>query len=289
MAKAKDLLAGLSGKKTPAKTDNRASRPNMELPPALEATFRRFIGAWAVAEQAEKRRDQEQETLDEGCFLMWTDTLWKTKNRPANPSMKNDKEGMAAIFQVQERYSLNKPEVSEGKTLAEVLIQTFIDLFSATGMDDNEAEVAATRLVNSEFDMTPKKSVDFIRLAMGHYEGEGKNKTWVEASEAEQAIAIKIITLLQARTLEDIEAENLLTDDEASQAVEEKDSVVIRKGFLNRVCGYVKSLDQLRTIFKIIKPVKFPSHVKFAENTTPEEKAHRLLEEAKDIFGMTGK
>lgn len=288
---AKDLLGSLTaGKKPTKKVNAAATRPDLELSPALETAFERFAGADALAEVVDARRDQEKDFLNDGCFQTWTERLWKAKNRPANPELKIEKNGkvdIQGIYQVQERYSFNAPDVPDGKSLEEVVIEKFTDLFVATGMTQADAETNATQLVTNELTLSPKPIIDLDRLVNGHYEGEGKNKNFVEASAAEQEIASKLIQMMKARTPKELSEIGCFTDEEFDAAVEYKAQVVVKKGFLQRVSTYVNSLDQLRMVFTIIKPVKFPQAKKFADADTPDEKNRRLLAVACDILGVT--
>jgi hypothetical protein len=65
-----------------------------------------------------------------------------------------------------------------------------------------------------------------------------------------------------------------------------KNNVDVKKGFLDRVCSYVSSIEQLKAIFTVIKPIIWPGQVKFAVNDNPTEKNHRMWMEAKDILGV---
>jgi len=288
---AKDLLGSLTaGKKPTKKVNAAATRPDLELSPALETAFERFAGAAALADVVDARRDQEKDFLNDGCFETWTERLWKAKNRPANPELKIEKGGkvdIQGIYQVQERYTFNAPEVPDNKTLEEIVIEKFVDLFVATGMAQADAETKATQLVTNELTLSPKPIIDLDRLVNGHYEGEGKNKNFVDATPTEQAIASKLIQMIKARTPEELAAVGTFTDEEEEAAVEYKAQVVVKKGFLQRVCTYVNSIEQLRMVFTVIKPVKFPQAKKFAEADTPDEKNRRLLAVACDILGVT--
>ncbi len=288
-ASAKELLSSLTKKKPlPKKPDSRSSRPELALPQELEATFTRFIGAHAVAEVVDARREQEKAALDEGCFDLWVEKLWKSKARPANPSVKLDKNGspdLAAIFQVHERYQ-TAFEIPEDKSPADEAIALFRSVFASIGMNAADAEADAKALVENEIDFTPKTSVEFNKLVNGHYEGDGKNRTFVEATPEEQALATKAILLLHARTKADLSRCEPLTDEEEAAIIDTKYNVVIRPSFLQRVCNYSRSLDQLKKIFSVIKPVKYPSHIKFAFSDTPEEKNKRLQGEFANILGV---
>jgi CheY-like chemotaxis protein len=223
---AKDLLGSLTaGKKPTKKAAATSSRPDLELSPALSTAFERFAGAHALLDVVEARRDQEKDFLNDGCFETWTERLWKAKNRPANPELKIDKNGQTdiqGIYQVQERYTFNAPDVPDGKSLEEVVIEKFVDLFTATGMSQTDAETAATNLVTNELTLSPKPIIDLDRLVNGHYEGEGKNKNFVEATPAEQAIASKLIQMIKARTPEELSEVGCFTDEEESLSLQQE-------------------------------------------------------------------
>ncbi len=290
-ASAKDLLSGLTaGKKaTPKKTDSRANRPELELSSALEQAFINFAAADALAEEVNSRIEREKDFLNDGCFQMWTETLWKNKSRPANPALnveKNGQDDIQGIYQVQERYSLNMPEVPSDKTLAEAVMDKLADLFVATGMNQEEAETKAGSLVENELILSPKPLIDLDRLVNGHWEGEGKNKTFVEASAFQQGIATKLITMIRARSPEELAEAGTFTDEEADELLEYKAQLKVKTGFLSRVTQYVNSLEQLRMVFSIVKPVRFPQAKKFAAADNAEERNRRLLSTACDILGV---
>lgn len=289
---AKDLLSSLiQGKKpTPKKTENRANRPALELTPALEQAFINLGAAEGLEELIESRIEREKDFLDDGCFKIWTEGLWKQKNRPANPTLevsKNGRPDIQGIYQVQERYKLNAPEISQEKTLEEAVTDKLVDLLVGAGMPQKEAETKAGDLVANELVLNNKPIIDLDRLTNGHWEGTGKNKTFVEASQTEQAVASKLIKLIKARSNEDLAAAGHFTDEEAEELLELKPQVKVKTGFLTRVTNYVNNLDQLRIVFSIIIPVHFPQIKKFAASDTAEEKNRRHLETAADIIGLS--
>jgi hypothetical protein len=290
---AKSLLSSLTaGKKAqPKKSESKPVRPELALDqhPTLKEAFRRFIEAWAVEEIVDQRLVQEKAILNDGCFDIWTDGLWRGKTRPANPSLEipNEKgqDDLVGLYQVQERYSLNLPQVPEGQELKDVVIEKLTEAFKATGMPDDEAADAASNFVNTELVLGVKPVVDLDRLTNGRWEGTGKNKSFIEATKDEQAIAAKVITLLQARSKTDLASAECLSDEEMSQAVQFLPNVMVKPGFLNRVCSYVKSVDQLRCIFSVVRPTRFPQGRKFGASDTPEEKNRRLAAAFKDMMG----
>lgn len=287
---AKDLLSSLTaGKKPTKKVNAAATRPELALTPELETAFERFAGAKALLDLVEARETQEKDFLNDGCFQYWTERLWNQKNRPANPELRIEKDGkvdIQGIYQVQERYVFNAPVVPEDKTLEDCVIEEFVKLFTATGMSADDAQTNATNLVTQELTLTPKPIIDLDRLGTGHYEGDGKNKTFVEASAEEQAVASKLIRMLKERNPKNLATIGCFTDEEETLALEYKAQMVVKKGFLQRVCTYVNSLDQLRQVFSIIKPVKFPQAKKYADADSQDEKNRRLLAVACDILGI---
>lgn len=290
---AKDLLSGLTaGKKAePKKAASAVSRPELDLDahPQLKDSFRRFMEAWAVEEVVDQRLTQEKALLNDGCFDIWSENLWKSKSRPANPSLEipnaKGQDDLVGLYQVQERYSLNLPQVPEGQELKDVVIENLAEAFKGTGMSDTDADAAAAKFVNTELVLGVKPVVDLDRLTNGRWEGTGKNKSFIEATTTEQAIASKIITLLQVRNKSDFGNAEPLDDSEMSQAVQFLPNVMVKPGFLNRVCSYVNTLDQLRCVFNVVKPVRFPQGRKFAVSDTPQEKNDRLAAAFKDMMG----
>lgn len=290
-ASAKELLSSLTAGKKPTTATNTRNRPELEVPAELEETFRRFIGADALEEIVSARSEAEKKMLVSAFFDHWVDRIWKLKTRPANPQVKIDneagKEDMSCIFQVVEKMSVTLPEANDNQTPAEVALNLFETLFTNTGMDSKQAKEAATKLVENEIDFTPIVSINLTKLIEGHYEGEGRNKTRVDASAEEQAIAQKTLALLNVRTQKDFLDCEPLTDKEAGMLIETKHKAMVKPNFLQRVCGYVHNIDQLRAIFTVLKPEQRVSGKKFAASDTPEEKTRRLLGVAIDILGVS--
>lgn len=285
---AKQLLSNLTaGRKPKTKAESKPSRPEMKLKPATEATFVQLCMATELEEQFESRRNAEKELVNSECFDNWVEALWKSKNRPANPSLRVDnakgQPDCTANFITSDRFTFNLPETKEDETLAEALIESFIVLFTAKGMDKDQAEAAATGLVNNELDLAQRPYIDFFKWLYGHYEGEGKGRTFVEATPEEQALGGKAIAALQCQNKKDFTP---LTPDELAQLIETKANVSVKKGFFERVCSYVHSVDQLKAVFSIMKPVFWQGQVKFAVSDTPEDKNRRLLQAAKEFLGV---
>lgn len=287
---AKQLYSKLTtGKKAePKKADAKAKRPALPLTDAEKLNLKRFAAAYSVSKEVEARRDNEKAFLNTTCLNKWVDELWKTKNRPPTQFLSVDnadgKPDVTANFIVSDKYSFNMPEVKEDETLAEAFTRKFVEIFTATGMDENEADAAAVSLVNSELDLAQRPHIDLFKWLVGHYEGEGENKVFKDASEEEKALGVKVLTNLQCR---DKNSFIPLTDEEFATLVETKNHLDVKKGFLQRVCSYVKSVDQLKAVFTVIKPIVWPGQVKFGVSDNLSERNNRMWMEAKDILGVS--
>jgi hypothetical protein len=264
-----------------------AKRPAITLTSQEELTFRRFTAAYAVAKEVDARRDNEKALFNFSCLLKWIEDLWMAKNRPPTQFVAaNNLDGtpdMSANFIVSDKYTFNIPEVKESETLDEAFTRKFVELFVATGMDKDDAEAAAVSLVNNELDVAQRPNIDLFRWLVGHYEGEGENKAFKDATNEEKVLGVKILTNLQCQQSNKFVP---LTQEEYDQIIEMRNNIDVKKGFLQRVCSYVKTLDQLKAIFTVIRPIVWPGQTKFGISDTPKRRNERMWFEAKDILGV---
>jgi hypothetical protein len=244
----------------------KSNRPVMPIPTDVVETFIRFAGAKSVFDVAEARKDAEANVLNESLFNAWTDDLFKQGNQPPNPDLKTAKDDghtdISAKFQVQKRFKLNilpgDGNINERLALS----------LGFSGV----SKAVAQKLITEEIDLTPQTVIrPFNELLYGHYE----NKVFVESSEKEKAIALKLLKFAM---------ENL-TEEERNIAIKKEESVKVKEGFFQRVTGYIKNIGQLRGIFKIIVPVYYTSHIKFGVSDTPDERINRLTEECRKMLG----
>lgn len=284
---AKDILGKL--KKQPAPSIKPA-KTELELTPELDAIFERYGGVKSLFDDVEARLEIEKSFLKDGCFDLYLERFWEYKTQLQNPPIKRDKKGaVAGTVDIEAMYiftsnlKLQMPQLKENQEPRDALIEEFAERLADKGMQ--QAREVATRLVDTEIDFTPKTGDTLDRLLNGHSEGDGKTRIWVPASEAEQALGTKVLFLLDCRNVADLKQENLLTDDEMQQVIRPIDRISIRPGFLNRVCGYVNSLDQLKEVFKIIKPNGYVSRCQFGKSDTDAERNNRKFAIAKQILG----
>ena len=263
---AKSLLQELTKNKksAPPKQD----RPTVEVTEPVLAAFTRLVGANAVLQVAEARKEVEEELIKEEMLTAFAEALYRIGSVPANPRLEtkvDDKPDMAGIFQVQNRFKITIPESVDGN---EDITARFVFALQSVGMGDSDAE----QLVATEIDAEPLVALrPFNELVNGHYEGEGKNKTFVEATEQEKATGQKLLQFAMGMPSEP------LTEAEKDIALRYEDRIKVKEGFLQRLRGYCKSEAILRGVLRVITPVHFVSHMKYGISDTPEEKQRRLV------------
>jgi len=268
-----DLLKQLNKTAKNTKSAPKNERPTMEVPPEALEAFKRLVGANSVLDVCEARKEVEATYVNGIMLDAFSESVFKNGTQPANPRFEvsvNGKPDMSGLFQVQTRFKIN---IEEG--LDEVQNRLILALRLA-GLDEEHAKA----LVENEIDVEPVTTLrPFDELVNGHYQGMGKNRTFVEATEKEKAVGTKLLSFVLGQPAEPF------TDDEREVAVVSKENIKPKPGFMQRICNYASSVDEIKAIFMVISPTHFVSHMKFAISDTPEQRQTRLIEEAARILG----
>lgn len=272
MSNAKDLLKKFGNVKatTPVKQTKKDERPIVEIPNEALDSFKSFAAAKAVFDVVESRMEAEKGIVNDAIFPLFVKTLYEIGKQPTNPKMEvleNGKVDMSGIFQVQTRYKIEVPEGSD--PLADRLRQAILD---NTGIPQDKVD----QLMENEVDAALVIGIrNFAELMEGHYVG----REFVPATEAEQRAGTKVLSLIMG---EDTEP---LTDAERELIKVETEKIKVKEGFLERVSLYCENYEQCLALLHILKPVYFPSHLKFAASDTPERRIARLKLAAVDMIG----
>lgn len=299
-ASAKDLLKNLTGTKKAPAASKAPSNPEFPVPADLQETFQRYIVAEAIGDAISDRVDNAAEELKAGFLKFWVGQLWATKSRPGNPRFYVTRDGgsrdAAAVFQVQDAFSFNLGDVPEGSEAAKIdlLKVALVAALEATGLAGRKAEELAGRLIELEIENVDKKSIDLNRLVDGYWQGVGKNRQKVEASEQDQALALKVISLLTLNP-DDLAGLNpkdfkeqvlplLLAPAEVGQVITVAEGIGVKKGFLNRVAGLVSSEAELRAVLSVIKPKVALGTQEFGLGQDDNVKQARKLEAVSEMF-----
>ena len=241
-----------------------------------QEVFKRWIEAKILSEPVLQRMENSKDFLNDICLQEFTEKFYECKNRPSNPQlvcMKGGKEDCTATWIFTDKFKVRLPEIQDGQDAKTIYIAAFCEL----GLHAFEAE----KLVDNELIINPVIGVRPLNdLLNGHFE---KSREFIPASDIEKSAGLKLASFLTARTEPIIEP---LTDEERQVMIDRNDGVSVRTGFLERVCNYARSSIELLAIFKLLQPVVYPSHAKFAVNDNPIEQNNRKISAAANILGV---
>lgn len=275
-----------------------ADRPVVDID---EETQQKFISFAATKELCDIfEADKKSQTDDVYSAIMdrYKNSLWKSKSQPKNPAIKVlnkdgkvDAEGLF-IVTVGSKIKINMPEVGEEDSPEEVMIRTLVDL----GVSINNAE----RLVSNEVSFVPQWSLNFTDMLHGVY-SEGKLQPANDVQIAASEILFQVINGVD----EDGNALSPKSRTEMLKNITEDGWTAIKNNvdahtkyfpqlvdgtkFLDRVCNYANTFEELNAIMTMFVPVHFCRSVKFAVSDSRDDKIDRLISEAKStIAGSSG-
>ena len=253
----------------------KAVKWQIPLDPDGEMVFVNWLSAKVVSEPVLQRLENSKDILNQICISEFCERFFQARSRPSNPQLQISKNGNVdhtASWLFTDKFKVKLPEVQEGLDPKKVYITAFTDI----SLHPSDAE----NLVNNELILNPVIGVRPItELLTGHY---GSNREFVPANEIEKSAGKKLAAFLSGSGKITLEG---LTNDEKLALIQRDSGVSIRNGFLERVCSYCKSSEQLVAIFTLIQPVVYPSYAKFAINDNPVEQGNRKIAAAAEILG----
>lgn len=263
----KDLFGKMDKKtKTPELIKVKV-RPSLELSEEEEKELVTYVGYSAVFKRVEERYNNQKAEVTQHCFDSWTKFLWDNKCVPKeNPKVEAKENGrtVSAIFQVQNRFSLNVA-VEEDQEPENAVI----DMLVAVGVK----EETAMEIVSKELDFTPKRGVKNLSEVMEQEGGEGAVTRFMTMcyTDAENGNSIEV---------------EPLTDADRALLFYNTASTTVANGFYDRLPTYVKSLEELRAVLSVIKPSHvYPSHAKMVVGKTADDELKALKDIAGDMLG----
>lgn len=263
-------------KATPA-PKGKVAKWRLDFTPTEEAAFARWIEAKTVSEPVMQRLEHTKDTLNEICLTKFAQKYFEQKNKPSNPQLVSQKDGKddhTASWIFTDKFKFRFPEVPEGHDARIVYIEAFVE----AGLHQTDAE----KLIHQELILNPVIGIKPLNdLLNGHF---GHGREFVPATDTEKSAGMKIAAFLSGKSTSSLE---LLTDEEKIAAIQRDSGVTVRPGFLERVCGYAKSVNDLMIIFRLISPVVYPSYPKFAMNDTPVAQGDRKIQAAAEILGTS--
>lgn len=268
-----------------------SERPVIDLPASTQAKFIKFSCVKEIFDKVEEKKQIQQREVSSEIWERFVDTLWTSKCQPANPNIQAKAAGKVDatgqfIVSAGSKIKIDMPEPDEAEMPEDALIRGLVN----AGVDSSNAE----RLVSSEVSFVPNWSLNFTDLMRGEVR-EGK----INAPTSNQSSAAEI--LFCAINGEDLDG-NQISDKERldllggisgdgwmalKEAVDRKTSyvpiLVDSKDFLDRVCRYANTIDELKGILTVFKPVYYCQRVVFAPSDSAESKTSRMVSEAKSI------
>jgi hypothetical protein len=271
-----------------------SERAVIELDRDTQAKFINYACSKELFDLVDKQKSQQQKEVSSEIYERFADALWLSKSQPQNPAIKAetssgrvDAEG-TFIVSGGSKIKVNMPEPREDESPEDALVRGLVDV----GVSLSNAE----RLVTSEVSFVPQWSLNFTDMMRGEVKG-GKitppTPTQMTASEI-------LLCVINGEDLEGNELDSKkrsemlkgITDDgwfAIKANVEGRTTyfptLVDSADFLDRICEYAESRDELGAILTVFNPVYYCSRVKFAVSDSVEDKRERLVEEAKTIIG----
>lgn len=281
-ASAADLLGQLSDLAPATEKPKAGAKQRWEvvLTGGDAALFNRWITAKSVYEVVESRLENTKDELGEFAMGIVSDALWKSKTKPLNPTLtiKNGNSlDSTAVYLFQDKFKYRFPDVPDGVKARD----HFVQVFAGLGLELGDA----TKLVDQELDLNPVVGIrPLTELTQGRY---GEKRQYVEATAEEKEAGRKLMAYLVGQPDDDGNVTvNALTPAERALIIKRDPGIKVKAGFIGRVCNYVHSVEQLKAVFKVIVPIAYPAHQKFAVNDTPEARANRLKDATADIIGV---
>ena len=250
------------------------NRPQYDAPLAAIEALSRFIPADNIRKIAEKRASNANDEASEILFKAFCESLWKHKIVPSNPKMiildGANQPDMSAIYQVQDRFTPSNMKLPEftNDTTEEDIFEGVVDALANAGIED----VDARKLVTAEVETSKRRNIRSLNeLALGHFDPQ---KQWVEATQAEQSVAEKLMDFLDTLSAEE---QSLIRRDETK--------VTLKAQFLTRVCNYAHHPLQVEAILTIFSPVNFISHAVLGLSDNESTKILKLQQAASEMIG----
>lgn len=259
-------------------------RPVVALDSETEEQFVQFAAASEIYSLAEERKKSLSTPLTEVIFDKYVDCLWNSKRQPQNPNIKAKVDGRLEatgmfVISTGARIQVPMPKANEGEPLEDAMIRNLTEI----GL----SRTNAASFVTNEVSFVPAWNLNFTEAL------QSSEDIQREAAEilfcvinGEDAEGNVLDATSRLKTLQAI-------SESGWECLKEKiignatyvPSLVDGNGFLDRVCNYVDSREELGRLLSLFKPTKGYRSVKFAVSDNETVKNQRLWSEAKTVIG----
>jgi len=259
--------------------------------PELEEQFLEFAATKELFDIFEARKKTESKLVYEKLWEIFKDKVWQHKVQPKNPTIEvviNGVQEAKGIFMVKggSSFKVNMSKVMEKQHPRDVFVN---DLMTA-GFSN---KAMAVEIFEKELDTTPTWILDFTELMHGRI----IDKKFISSEAHEMDAAKKLFVALQGE--QKGRKFDLATRRALLSSIDEVGLDALRKnilgnvvystclkspeGFLDRVCEYCASREDLDAILTVITPQYYCSYVKFAPTVDIAVKSQRLVKESDEI------
>lgn len=271
-----------------------SERPVIDIPQSTQSKFIDFACTKEVFDLVEKQKKTQQADVSSEIYESFVDALWRSKCQPANPNIeartssgKVDATGQFIVASGS-KIKISMPEANDGEDPEDALVRGLVN----AGVDPANAE----RLVSSEVSFVPSWTMSFTDMMRGEVK-EGKinapNPTAASAAEilfcaiqGEDTGGNPIDEKGRIELLKKISGDGWISlKSDIEKRTVYVPILVDSKDFLDRVCGYAESREELRSILAVFSPTHYCQRVVFAPNDSESSKKSRMVAEAKAVIG----
>jgi len=231
--------------KQPAASAKKDKHLEMTIPENLQAAFVKLVRYKAVYDRVEGCFENQKDDTENGLITAWCEFVTANKSRPEHNPKVTCQYGeitYSGLFQVHARYTKINPTIGENQAPEDVIV----DMMTNLGIPED----IAIEIVKNELNCSPARGINSFDNVM-------KTEGGPEA-----------LKRLMAYAMANAEGKDSLVHVEPLTAADRKllfyrtARVEVKDGFLDRLPLYVKTPEQLRAVFTVIKPVYYPSHMK---------------------------
>jgi hypothetical protein len=254
--------------------------------------FVEFACVKEIFDKVEARKERKQKDVSSSIYAEFVDVLWRSKSKPQNPSIKArnddgiDAEGIF-IVAAGAKMSVTMPEVMEDETPENALVRGLIE----AGVSEKNARF----LVKEEVCFFPTWRLSFTDLMRGEVKaGKIADPTPLQRTAAEILLCVINGEDLKGNSVDAKGRLEVLKDisDDGWDAIQENihsnttyaPMLVDSADFLDRVCNYANSKDELEGILTVFKPQHYCSRVKFDVSSSLADKKDRMVDQVRSIL-----
>lgn len=286
---AKDLIADIKKKASTKKPTSKKKEEVVWSPDAeLEPLLAELLAAGSVANLLNPYIDQKKEVVHNRLFDRFTEQMWEKRQQPSNPRVAINKgntqvRDSSCMFIVKFRrdglknYLPDEDEL-DGQDPRDVLIS---DLVEITGVSQENAEKLCDE-ENGEFlienRITTVKSFDQC-----YYGDDPALKSAAEKFlKYWQSLATPAGHGGKSKPKKTVSLPVFTEEEQAIIQVQQV--LMLKEGFLSRVCMYCETLEQLRELLRFVKISFFTQNYEFAIGDEQSVRISRQEEAVKKVL-----